>query len=810
MKGFKHTLKQTRNVFSLVLSAVLIATATPVNAQTNQGGGVYISCSEAILRSLSVAIANCGGVSNNDRCGVDNGGPLASNKVFFIGDSLTVAMVDGGDLLEETSSAGFSVFLETETLPAEGISGTPRRKGRSVEAIGAYNVNGILPKMQEHQDDYSEGNAGIIVIGLGTNQDVDFKSEIREMHAEIRSVNPTAQIYWVNTYFNTDEDTYSEINAELEEAVSELGQGEIRIMDFAAEASANPDKYSFYDGIHHTSAGNANKVEYILSQLPRGSANAVRNFSATGLDDRQKIAQTFLLGINSTQTEEITQVAEKLKLGGVYILGRENEIFTSSFFSNMNNVAGIPIIAASDEEGGQVQRFRDQIGTFPSAREMGSMSNEEVRQVGSSIGKQLKLLGINMVLAPVVDVNDPISEAIDGLDRGFSDDPAIVAEKAEAFANGLKNERVTPTYKHWPGLGTTPGNTDFGAEDSPSLSELEDRDLEAYAPVINKNSGFVMLSNAVVPDLTTGDDVVGYSPEAVTYLRETMNFTGLITTDDLNAEGVPTNIEDAVTRSLQAGVNMPLFKFNGEDELNSVIDAVIASGYNPEENLSKIMAHKNATLADQGNSCGVNRSGDNVKDAIMLLRSKGYTLEQSIGVVANMIHESGVVPARMQFIYARDPEDPASRAHVDISLIREDLSVSSADFEEAAAQAVALGGISSVGSIGWGLVQWTPASKMLNPSRDSGASPQQIDSMEYQIDFLVGQLTGEDVNGVPGSSVPETGAGADLETQGTVEGAAASFAVEYERCAECGSADTEEVQGRMAEAARLLVEHGNL
>lgn len=216
--------------------------------------------------------------------------------------------------------------------------------------------------------------------------------------------------------------------------------------------------------------------------------------------------------------------------------------------------------------------------------------------------------------------------------------------------------------------------------------------------------------------------------------------------------------------------------------------------------ISQIPGSKTVT-SGATNACGApTGTGDNIADAISYLKNeKGYTLEQAIGMVANMKHESGVRPKRFQGIFKEGD------CGVDMSLQDEVGEVSHANFQAAATQAIeqCFGG--NINNIGWGIVQWTPASKMHNPSVESGASSAQIDSLFFQLDFLVGSLTGEGL----GSVLAETAAGNDLRQQGDVRAAAQSFAVRFERCADCtvGSAT---VDGRMDTAVDLLTKYGSL
>lgn len=168
-----------------------------------------------------------------------------------------------------------------------------------------------------------------------------------------------------------------------------------------------------------------------------------------------------------------------------------------------------------------------------------------------------------------------------------------------------------------------------------------------------------------------------------------------------------------------------------------------------------------------GCSCGGSGQligSDNQQKVFNYFVGRGYTKEQAAGILGNMIHESGVEPMKLQG----------------------GATVSSA---------VAVGNPN-----GWGIVQWTPASKMINPSRDAGKSFEQIDTLEWQVDFLYNQLTGN-------SPVPEVGPGDALKRAHTVEEATVAFAG-FERFLGWENPDNPEYLERMGAAREVLQLYG--
>lgn len=162
----------------------------------------------------------------------------------------------------------------------------------------------------------------------------------------------------------------------------------------------------------------------------------------------------------------------------------------------------------------------------------------------------------------------------------------------------------------------------------------------------------------------------------------------------------------------------------------------------------------------------------------------------------------------MQCIYSRE-----NRSGADISLLDDVGGVVLANIDTAMSQLMSRNagcGVSNTRSFGWGIVQWTPFSKMVDPSRAAGKSDSEIESLAYQLDFLWEQITGEDMGlgfKVPGDGQAQAGIDTFRRTT-TVEDAAIWFAQEFERCANCDSLS--HIQPRVDFARNLLNQVGAL
>lgn len=288
-----------------------------------------------------------------------------------------------------------------------------------------------------------------------------------------------------------------------------------------------------------------------------GAANQAAQLS--GL--RDQIAQ--LLFVRANSEAEAKDAVGTNHVGGFYVRGWLNGDQIKAAKSSFGPAAFV----GTDEEGGQI----DPIGGLPSAKQMGGMPADQVKQLAAAAGQKMNALGIDVDFAPVVDLDNPASSAIGQLSRSFSSNPDVVAEKAGAFADGLSQSGVTPTFKHFPGIGNSPQNSDFDANaTTPPLDQLKGSDLKPYQSLLGTGSkDMVMMSNYIVPGLT-GSDPASLSPAAYDLLRNQYHFGGIILTDDLTGKAIHSSVPEAVEKAIDAGATMALF--SGENQVKPTID----------------------------------------------------------------------------------------------------------------------------------------------------------------------------------------------------------------------------------------------
>jgi len=273
--------------------------------------------------------------------------------------------------------------------------------------------------------------------------------------------------------------------------------------------------------------------------------------------------------------------------------------------------ATAPLVMA-DVEGGRVQRLRGVVAPFPWPRRLAATSSaSSVQGVANTVGKQMLASGVNVDLAPVLDLDDrpgPSAANPDGL-RSFSRDPHVTSRYGIAFMQGLRAAGVLPVLKHFPGIGESSGNTDYGPAATQPYGVLLAAGLRPFADAIAAGAPAVMVSNASTPGLST--EPASVSPAVIEdVLRRKLHFTGLVMTDSLSAGAIADagySVPQAAAAAIKAGADLVLFGSTltpRETALLSptkvaqtrqaMIDAIagaVRSGDLPPERLDDALAH---------------------------------------------------------------------------------------------------------------------------------------------------------------------------------------------------------------------------
>ena len=224
--------------------------------------------------------------------------------------------------------------------------------------------------------------------------------------------------------------------------------------------------------------------------------------------------------------------------------------------------ARVRFFIATDQEGGEVQRLRGPgFSSIPSAVAQGELAPGPLQRDAASWGRQLKLAGVNLDLAPVTDVVPPgtasRNQPIGMLLRNFGSTPATVAAHGAAFIRGMRQAGVATTAKHFPGLGRVTGNTDLTAGVTDTVTTPDDPYLKTFRTAVGAGVPFVMVSLASYPRIDPTHLAV-FSTRVMRLLREQLGFKGVIISDDMGAAKAVASVPAAAraTGFLAAGGDM--------------------------------------------------------------------------------------------------------------------------------------------------------------------------------------------------------------------------------------------------------------
>lgn len=253
----------------------------------------------------------------------------------------------------------------------------------------------------------------------------------------------------------------------------------------------------------------------------------------------------------------------------------------AELIASLRAAADEPIIAI-DEEGGDVTRIAHLTGSpYPGNAALGAVDDVTLTEsVYRALGADLAALGVNLNLAPSVDVNTAADNPVIGT-RSFGADTELVARHAAAAVTGLQAAGVAACAKHFPGHGSTSIDShDVIAAVEGSFDVVKRRDLPPFSAAITAGVRAVMPGHLRVPGLT-GDLPASLSAAAQTgLLRGELGFTGVIVSDALEMRAVsgPFGIAQAAVLALAAGTDLLCFgRDTDESTYREVRDALVAA-----------------------------------------------------------------------------------------------------------------------------------------------------------------------------------------------------------------------------------------
>jgi beta-N-acetylhexosaminidase len=334
------------------------------------------------------------------------------------------------------------------------------------------------------------------------------------------------------------------------------------------------------------------------AQLSPSPSPSVAPSAPAGPTLREKIAGLIIVGFRGSALSQVPWLRTALRdtgLGGVILFDRDQQTGAwrnvrspaqiASLTDDLRTAAGSRrILVSVDQEGGLVTRLSPTHG-FPavaSEADIGRGTVAGARRWGRAIATTLKTAGINLNFAPVVDLNvNPKSPAIGALDRSFSADPDVVVEMATAEIEAHRTAGVLTTLKHFPGIGSSTTNTDFGVADV--TKTWTKRELEPFQRLVQAGTADVIMVGNVVNGQIDPNHPASLSKAVVTdLLRGQIGWAGPVVTDDLQAAAIDKafGFDEAIVLALEAGNDLLLLANQQQYDpaiLGKAIDAVEAA-----------------------------------------------------------------------------------------------------------------------------------------------------------------------------------------------------------------------------------------
>ena len=321
------------------------------------------------------------------------------------------------------------------------------------------------------------------------------------------------------------------------------------------------------------------------------------------MSNAQLAGQRLMVGFEGTVlNEDLKFLINRLKIGGIilFAINIESPDQIKDLCRSIQDYARIcqqpPLFIAVDQEGGQVARLKEPFTIFPGNPHM--KSEEDAVRFAEITAAEMNQIGINMNMAPVMDVSSEGSGSIMA-ERTFGDNPDWVSRLGVKVIEHLQLNKIMAVAKHFPGIGRTALDSHL---DMPvlhdDLSIMEQLDLIPFEAGIRSGVSGVMLSHIFYSQLDPQWPASLSLQIAKNLLRKQMQFNGLVLTDDLDMGAITKHydIQTAVHQILAADIDLTLICHKGpsieiafEEMAKEITDApaIKASGMESVERIMK-------------------------------------------------------------------------------------------------------------------------------------------------------------------------------------------------------------------------------
>jgi beta-N-acetylhexosaminidase len=308
----------------------------------------------------------------------------------------------------------------------------------------------------------------------------------------------------------------------------------------------------------------------------------------------EELGQMIMVAFSGTSYNDSLQymIVNQHASGAILYAGNvETTTQTAGLIAAAQANATIPLFFGVDQEGGLINRLQNIVGPRPSARDIGATNDPTVAyRQGVSDGQILRQMGFNINFAPVVDVQTLSDAAYDATTmwgfeyREYGNTPEKVASFAGAYLNGLQDQGVIASLKHWPGIG---GITEDPHQGLPILNrsqaDLNKIDFAPYRMLLAQGNVDMIMSTHVLDTAYDPKMPATLSPIMIDQvLRHDLGYQGVVITDalDMGALSSRWSVAQAAVLAVIAGNDLLLGVWS-PGQMQNILDALkaaIASG----------------------------------------------------------------------------------------------------------------------------------------------------------------------------------------------------------------------------------------
>ncbi|MBK2357577.1 glycoside hydrolase family 3 protein [Francisella hispaniensis] len=336
------------------------------------------------------------------------------------------------------------------------------------------------------------------------------------------------------------------------------------------------------------------------------------------------IGQMLIVGFSGQAIDEKSEIVQHIKdnnIGGVILFDRKGKDNIKSpeqletLNSNLqkyNNIYNdlymrpqVPLIIAIDYEGGKVNRLKAKYG-FPetfTAKKFSELDIQEQTHVAREMAETMYKVGINLNLAPCVDIHNDNCPIIGKYERSFSTDVNTIVDCANLFCKATEKRKIGSVLKHFPGHGSSTNDSHLGAADI--TNTWTEKELIPYIKLLPENKHCMVMTAHVMNRKIDETNPATLSSKIIKILRTDIKFDGVIISDAMEMKAVTEYYGEleSLKLAINAGVNMFIFSDANPDTIIDNIAKLVESGEVAEatikESYENIIAYKQNYLTEE-------------------------------------------------------------------------------------------------------------------------------------------------------------------------------------------------------------------